>query len=212
MYQSESINELATALCKCQAEMSFAVKDSTNPAFRSNYASLSAVWDAIREPMTKNGLSISQTIQIIEGKTTLVTILMHISGQWIKSLLPIKTDKDTCQGWGSGITYARRYSLAAIIGCVQDDDDGNDAEPKEKKKSYEKKENNEPKDQNQAPPTDAEINSLIKLKDRCKPEYIENIEAWLKTKGISSFAGIKNRHIYETILNGMENHAKLQKR
>ncbi len=122
MNHSENINELATALSKCQSELTFAVKDSTNPFHKSKYADLTSVWDSIRQPLTKNGLCVVQTVEIQGDTPVLVSILMHSSGQWVKSYLPILNAAKTSQGQGSGITYARRYALAALVGCVQDDD------------------------------------------------------------------------------------------
>lgn len=123
MAQSEQINELALALSKAQGMMTFAVKDKTNPHFRSDYADLASVLNAIREPLSKNDLAISQ---LPDGQN-LVTLLMHKSGQWLSSITPILTTKNDAQGYGSGMTYARRYALASIAGIAQDDDDGHEA-------------------------------------------------------------------------------------
>jgi len=130
MSHSENINEIAKALALCQGEMSFASKDSLNPHFKSRYADLSAVWDAIREPLSKHGLSVTQIVDIADGKPILISMLMHASGQWIKSTIPVINANNTSQGQGSGLTYARRYALAALVGCVQDDDDGQESMPK----------------------------------------------------------------------------------
>jgi len=122
---SPTIGKLAAALAKAQGQMSAASKSAANPFFKSKYADLSAVWDVIRDPLSKNGLAVIQTTNGIGKTVELTTRLVHDSGEWIKSVLtmtPIKTDP---QGIGSTITYARRYSLAAICGVVQDDDDGN---------------------------------------------------------------------------------------
>ena len=121
--QSENIVELATALNKVQSELLGAKKDSDNPFFKSKYADLASVWDACREPLTKNGLSVTQ---IFDG-ANLITILLHISGQWIKGSIPIIAAKQDPQGIGSAISYYRRYSLAAIVGIVQIDDDAESA-------------------------------------------------------------------------------------
>lgn len=126
--KSESIKELAAALSKAQASITGAVKDSKNPFFKSSYADLQSVWDAIREPLTKNGLSIAQTTQIDNGGTALVTILMHSSGEWLQSTYPINPIKADPQGLGSAITYARRYSLQALCGVCPVDDDGEAAQ------------------------------------------------------------------------------------
>lgn len=127
------INELAKALAKAQAEIANAHKDKKNPFFKSTYADLASVWDAIRAPMTKNGLSIVQTpIDGLNGPVGLTTILMHESGQYIESTFYMKPVKDDPQGRGSCITYMRRYALQAIMGVCPADDDGNGAsQPKQ---------------------------------------------------------------------------------
>ncbi len=128
--KSESINELATALAKAQGEMGGAAKTSENPFYKSKYADLAAVWDAIRIPFSKNGLAVVQTSGTVEGIFYLHTTLMHSSGQWIDSLYPIEPVKKDPQGLGSAISYARRYSLMAIAGVAPEEDDGNLASAK----------------------------------------------------------------------------------
>ena len=123
MNQSESIADLAAALSKAQASITGALKDSANPFFKSKYADLASCWDACRKPLTDNGLAVIQTIEAGEGRAVLVTTLCHASGEWIKSYCPILTKDDSPQGQGSGITYARRYALAAMVGLAQIDDD-----------------------------------------------------------------------------------------
>lgn len=133
---SDNINELATALAKAQGEITAAMQDKVNPHFKSSYASLNSVWDACRVPLSKNGLSIIQTMQSQDDALTLVTTLAHCSGQYIKSFLPIATTKATPQALGSAITYMRRYSLAAIVGVAPDeDDDANEATGEKKSES-----------------------------------------------------------------------------
>lgn len=130
MNQSESINELAAALAKAQAAIRPAVKDKTNPAFRSKYADLSAVWEACREALTSNGLSVVQfPVDAAEpGRVALETTLLHTSGQWLRASFSLPLAKNDPQGMGSGLSYARRYALAAVVGVVADeDDDGNAA-------------------------------------------------------------------------------------
>lgn len=130
MTHSEQINEIAAALSKAQAVIAGAVKDKTNPHFKSDYADLSSVWDACRKPLTDNGLSVAQTAATEEGRVGVTTILMHSSGQWISDTLVMKPTKDDPQGVGSCITYARRYALAAMVGVAPEDDDGNAASAK----------------------------------------------------------------------------------
>lgn len=126
--KSESIKELAAALSKAQAEIKGAAKDSDNPFFKSRYADLSAVWDACREPLTKNGLAVSQFPSADGPKVTVETILMHESGEWISRDLTITAKEDSPQAIGSAVTYARRYALAAVAGVAPEDDDGEAAE------------------------------------------------------------------------------------
>lgn len=85
MNQSENINELVSALSKAQSKMKPATFNKVNPHFRSRYADFTSCMDACREPLSENGLCIMQCIDSISDKTTLVTMLAHSSGQWIKS-------------------------------------------------------------------------------------------------------------------------------
>ena len=125
MAKSEQINELAKALAIVQGCIEGASKDSTNPHFKSKYADLRSVWNAIREPLAANGLAIVQTaVTAPEGQTGIQTTLMHTSGQWIDGIMYLPSrKKDDPQQYGSAITYARRYSLAAMVGVYQEDDD-----------------------------------------------------------------------------------------
>jgi hypothetical protein len=130
MKTSESITKIAEALTKAQAAMKPALKDSRNPHFNSKYADLTSVWDAIRAPLTDNGLSVLQLVGTNEAeKTTLTTRVLHVSGEWIESTWAIPIGKQDPQGLGSALSYARRYALAAAVGVVQDDDDANAAMP-----------------------------------------------------------------------------------
>jgi ERF superfamily len=127
--KSDQINELASALAKAQAKIKGAVKDSANPFFKSSYADLQSVWDAIREPLSSNGLAVIQTTATNPaGGLDLVTTLAHSSGQWIEGRFPILPLKNEPQAVGSATSYARRYSLASIVGVYQTDDDGEQAQ------------------------------------------------------------------------------------
>lgn len=126
---SNSINELAAALSAAQAVLEHAKKDRRGQVGTqaTKYADLPSVWDALREPLTKNGLSVIQTM-LPTGEPARVgirTMLCHKSGQWISGDLYMTATQGTPQGIGSAITYARRYSISAITGlCPDDDDDG----------------------------------------------------------------------------------------
>lgn len=121
----------AEAFVQLQAEIRPAIKDATNPAFRSKYADLGAVWEAVKEPLKGHGFAIIQMPQF-EGDTMyLETIILHVSGEKMAGRYPIKPTKQDPQGYGSAITYARRYSVCAMLGVIaDDDDDGNAASTK----------------------------------------------------------------------------------
>ena len=127
MERSDSIKHLAVALNKAQAEMSGAKKGANNPFFKSKYADLNAVVDAVRIPFAENGLSYSQFPVMDDNRVGVETILMHDSGEFIASTLMLPTGKLDAQAAGSAITYARRYSLQSIAGIPAEDDDGNAA-------------------------------------------------------------------------------------
>jgi hypothetical protein len=139
MKQSESIKELATALSKVQGQLTFAKKDNANPFFKSKYADLASVWESCRTLLSENGLAIMQfpsgyetnVIDFekfsVEHLMSLTTVITHSSGEWISQEMTLPVTKADAQGAGSAITYMRRYSLAAVVGVYQDDDDGNGA-------------------------------------------------------------------------------------
>ncbi len=128
MKTSEAINELAAALAQAQGQVKGAIKDSANPFFKSNYADLASVWEAIRTPFSENGLSVIQATEPTDGEEVIVTTrVMHASGQWYEFTTTIPVSKADAQGYGSALTYARRYGLAAATGVAQIDDDGNAA-------------------------------------------------------------------------------------
>lgn len=127
--QSDHIGDLATALAKAQAQIGAARKSSVNPHLKNRYADLADVWDACREALSAHGLSVTQVPHADDGEAVyLYSTLMHSSGQWIRGRYPIRPLKNDPQSFGSALTYARRYSLSAMVGIVaDDDDDGNGA-------------------------------------------------------------------------------------
>ena len=132
MEKSESINELAGALAKAQAEIENASKNSNNPHFKSKYADLAEVLNTVRPVFAANGLSFVQMPSFADGKASVETVLMHSSGQYIANTCSAPVSKQDAQGVGSAITYLRRYSLAAFAGVAQEDDDGQGAVSKPK--------------------------------------------------------------------------------
>jgi hypothetical protein len=128
MKLSEQIDQLAAALSAAQGEIEDAVKSNTNPHFKSKYADLAENLSKIRPVASKHGLAFSQCPAMRDGKAVVETILMHKSGQYIiyepsEAVL----GKNDAQGVGSATTYLRRYSIAAVFGIAQDDEDGNEA-------------------------------------------------------------------------------------
>ncbi len=131
---SNSIQELASAMNLFQAEVEDVKKNKENPFHKSRYADLQNVLDAIREPLTKHGLSILQfPCEAPQGHVGLRTVILHRSGQSLedKFFMPLK-DATNPQVVGAALTYARRYAAMAVAGIAPDDDDGNIAAGKTK--------------------------------------------------------------------------------
>lgn len=124
MEKSDLINELVAALSKAQAVMSNPVKDSQNPHFKNKYASLAACIEETRKPLTDHGLIVSQLTFVADKEVYVRTLLAHSSGQYIASVYPVWPTKDDPQGFGSALSYARRYSYLAILNLKDEDDDG----------------------------------------------------------------------------------------
>ncbi len=129
--QSSNIGELCAALVKVQGTIGKASKSAANPFFKSKYADLNEMIDVSREVLPENGLSVVQNATLVDGTPTLVCTIMHVSGQWIRGFYELKPAKQNDpQAMGSCITYMRRYSLAAMLGIAQEDDDANYASKK----------------------------------------------------------------------------------
>ena len=129
MQTSDSIDKIAPALVKAQGELKHALKDSTNPHFKSKYADLGSVWAAVKPALMKHELAALQDCGALENHVSVGTRIIHSSGQWLAfDPVIIPLSKKDAQGVGSALTYARRYSLSAALGVVADeDDDGNAA-------------------------------------------------------------------------------------
>jgi len=131
--QSLEIGEITTALSIAQGMMENAKKSESNPFFKSRYADLSEILAVARMPLSKNDLCVTQsTLLTHNGGIILKTMVAHKSGQWIAGYYPVKPIKEDPQGYGSAMTYARRYTYASMIGVGQEDDDGEKAVSHEK--------------------------------------------------------------------------------
>lgn len=136
--QSNCIADITKAMCKAQSVMSPAKKTQTNPFFKSKYAGLEDVIEAVKDAFCDNGLSFFQgTLPGDNGSIIIVTTISHESGEWIRGYLPIKPTKNDPQSLGSAITYGKRYGLQALSGQPSEDDDGNTASKKPKKATKE---------------------------------------------------------------------------
>jgi len=182
---SENIESLASALSKAQLAIENVSKDKQ--AYGYKYADLASCLQAVKKPLSDNGLSVSQLVTSDADKQVLVTLLMHESGQWLKSKFCIENvvmkQCNSLQQIGAGLTYARRYALSAIVGLTQEDDDATSV-PKFKKEDEGKE----------------KINELIVL---CNNHQ-------LNTKEFTRFHNIDSGNI-DTVKNGIINFESLKK-
>ena len=197
---SPTIGALAAALAKAQGTFTFAAKTSEAPVFESKerggravgkrtYADLAAVIDAVRAGLAANGLAIVQApFPQAGGGVLLRTTLMHSSGEWMASEISLPADRmGAIQGWGSALTYARRYALAAMVGIAQDDDDGQaaqDNEPRNRKareQAQVKQARQQAKSDNPAPLSETQRKRMFailrKLGCTKREEYLAEISA-----------------------------------
>lgn len=117
--------ELVKALCAAQAKIGDAELNAKNPHFGSNYADFSSVRRACKGPLAESGLAVTQAPQRGHQGWELHTTIWHVSGQWVRAVMPLKLERDNMQALGSALTYARRYALASLVGvAVDEEDDG----------------------------------------------------------------------------------------
>jgi len=122
------MKSIASALVKAQREFGPALKSSTNPHFRSKYADLSACIEAVIDALNNNGIYLMQLTEEHQGGVKVSTVFIHESGEQMSGgSLFMPATKQDAQGFGSALSYARRYSLMAACGIAPEDDDGNQA-------------------------------------------------------------------------------------
>lgn len=156
------MKEISKALVQAQSEMSNPVKDSVNPFFKSKYADLNSVREAVIPVLNRHGIVVLQPVVHQDGKNFVQTILLHESGEQIESLTEIVYSKQNdAQAQGSGISYARRYGLQSFVCVGADDDDA------ESTKAVAK--------QNNTPAIDPKLEAAIK-----EMESVNDIEALKK--------------------------------
>jgi len=121
-----AMQKIATAFVKAKKAFSPALKDKTNPAFRSKYADLGACLEAVNDALLENGIAVYQETHDDATGVTVETVFLHESGETIRSgKFHVPAAKQDPQGYGSALTYARRYSLTTACGIAPEDDDGN---------------------------------------------------------------------------------------
>lgn len=174
-------NQLPKALLEAQKEMGNAIKDASNPFFKSKYADLNAIREACMPALNKHGIVVLQPTVVQDGKNYVKTLLLHESGESMECLTEIVFSKpNDAQAQGSGITYARRYGLQSFVNVGADDDDGQKAS---NGKAPEKKET---------------------PKEPVKPELIEGSEAYHKAVAFMETGGdiiaIKKKYILSPLV------------
>lgn len=125
MNKSETIGKLAKSIALSQVEVENATKDTKNEFFKSKYADLAAVLNVVRPVFSKHNIAIVQLPSFSAPIASVETMLIHESGEFISNICFAPVSKQDAQGIGSAITYLRRYSLAAMCGIAQEDDDAN---------------------------------------------------------------------------------------
>lgn len=136
MCKSDTLTKIAPALAKAQSAFKKAEKDSANPFFKSKYADLESIWAACSDALSANGIVVLQFgCKAPDGYIGIETVLLHESGEYWSGEQTLPMSKADPQGAGSAITYLRRYSLAAALGIIQTDDDGEQAMRRERKLS-----------------------------------------------------------------------------
>lgn len=117
------LDKLAPALVALQADLTPVAKSASNPFFKSSYAPLPEVMEAVQPLLAKHKLAVSQFLTNLDGTSALRTILIHESGQYIEDVQPLLLVKNDPQSQGSATTYARRYGIMSVLGVVADNDD-----------------------------------------------------------------------------------------
>ena len=126
--EQQKTSGIAKAFVEAQKEFAPALKTSTNPHFRSKYVDLAGCVEAVIDALNNHGIALIQKTHDCDNGVKLETIFMHESGEQITGgIIHVPADKQNAQGYGSALTYARRYSLMAACGIAPEDDDGNAA-------------------------------------------------------------------------------------
>lgn len=178
------MKEIAAALVKAQKAFGPALKTSTNPAFRSKYAKLENCIEAVIDALNDNGIMLMQQTRACEDGVIVETTFIHESGEMLSGgILHVPAAKHDPQGYGSALTYARRYSLQAACGIAPEDDDGNQAtasvQQRQAAKPVAQAAKPEPKPQPKAAPAQMEgRDTEWQIKVSADPGF--EVEEWIK--------------------------------
>jgi hypothetical protein len=204
MKYSTQLNEIGLSMSKVQGSIKSAKKDCNNLFFKAKYADLASVWEACRDQLASHGISIIQGSSDNDGKITVVTLLLHSSGQWIESTLsmPMMTpDMPAKKGYngqmhdavpsrlmnaqeiGSVITYFRRYSIASMVGVCPEDEDANMVSEGKNNPPVSKIQNMPPQPQKI---NKEQLTALLKALDPL-PKMKASVKEWLANQGIMDF-------------------------
>lgn len=184
---------LFAAIAAAQAEVENATKGSVNDHFKNRYADLAEVLNTVRPVFAKNGLGIIQSTACDGSTVAVTTVLTHRDGGFISSVASCVPKTIDAQGVGSATTYLRRYSLAAICGVAQEDDDGNSASHQQK-----------PAVRQVASPSKVSAEDLEQLRERMGTLSVDEA-GFLKHLGIKSLADLDQERLRKA-------HASLDKK
>lgn len=203
MRTSDTIKELATALSKAQAIMRPASKDSENPHFKSKYSDMASIMEAVREPLASNGLTVWQDASTNELGVSILTRVVHISGEWVEfGPFTVPVGRKDAHGIGSATSYAKRYALSAALGVVSDeDDDGNKAMESVARMAQPKKASNFIQELKSIDPmqkiTENQTEELRAILRECSPEYQATFRDGLAKIKCDSLADISVKNFLE---------------
>ena len=206
MEKSKKYSEIFNALIQFQGEIEAIVKETSNPYFKSVYADLPSIIGAVRPVLAKYNMAYVQSLISDRnpitgepsGKIIIETVLIHKSGEWMSSTLPLDVGtKPGPQVYGSAITYARRYGLQTTLGLATEDDDANAAQgpPAEKKKTTFQRSRTPAKSTTPSKPKsntrDDKINA-IKKRQRSEPAFDKLMDQYIKSCNDNSDNTIKH--------------------
>ncbi len=174
MVTSASVDQILPALLSVKSKLEGVTKSSNNPYFKSKYADLNSHLDAVEPLLAQHGLALFQPISydVVTGKNIVTSMIMHSSGQFIKSEMSLMTKEEDMQKLGSAVTYARRYTLGSLLSMKAVDDDGEAAVGRTEKVKVEKSE---------VKPVDSVAATPVATAAPRRPSFRKNVSASTST-------------------------------